>query len=120
MSPDETQCLGCVYLFSSSAPLFSKSQIAAVDDAGWTAYDAVVYFWVRKSRLEDGLDRRLLEALRPWLEQEWNIAHPLIVTNEQFAQQVAMIEGAGLRLRFQLARPDEPGRSLAYAYPLSG
>jgi hypothetical protein len=120
LNPDETQCLGCVYIFPTSAPLFSKSRISAVAGAEWTGFDAAVYFWVRKSRLPDRLDRRLLDALGPWLAHDWGIAYPLIVTNEQFAQQVAMIEDAGLHLRFRLARPNEPGRSLAYAYPPSG
>lgn len=120
MNPTETQCLGCVYIFPTTARLFSKAQISAVDGARWSAYEAAVYFWIRKSRLADRLDRRLLEALGPWLEHEWNIEHHLIVTNEQFAQQVAMIERINLQLKFQLTFPNEPGKSLAYANNSSG
>ena len=115
MNPAETRCLGCVYLFPTAARLFSKAQIAAVDGARWSGFEAAVYFWVRESRLADGLDRRLLAALGPWLEHDWRIEGHLVVTNEQFGQQVAMIERANLRLRFRLAFPNEPGRSLAYA-----
>jgi hypothetical protein len=117
MNLDETACLGCVYIFPIGARLFSKAQIAAVDGPEWAAYDAAVYFWVRASRLADGLDRQLVEALGPWLAQDWRIVHPLIITNEQFVQQVEMIESAGLQLRFQLTYPNEPGKSLAYAFP---
>ncbi len=115
----ETQCFGCVYIFPTSAPMFSRPRITAIAGDQWSAYEAAVYFWVRQSRLADGLDRRLLGALRPWLAHDWRIAHPLIVTNEQFAQQVAMLEGADMQLTFHLAFPNEPGRSPAYAYPAS-
>lgn len=115
MNPTETQCLGCVYVFPSDAPMFAKAKISAIDGARWSQYEAVVCFWIRKARLADRLDRRLLDALRPWLEQDWPIRDHLIITNEQFEQQVATIESTDLQLRFQLKRPDEPGESLAYA-----
>jgi hypothetical protein len=120
MNPTETQCLGCVYIFPTTARLFSKAQIAAIDGARWSAYEAAVYFWIRQSRLADRLDRRLLDALGPWLEHDWHIEHHLIVTNEQFSQQVAMIESANLQRRFHLTFPNEPGKSLAYADHSSG
>lgn len=119
MNPPETQCLGCVYFFPTDARMFSRAQVSAIDDARWSDYEAVVYFWIRKSRLADGLDRRLLEALGPWLEPHLSVERLLVVTNEQFEQQVSMIESAGLPLRFQLAFPNEPGKSLAYAYDSS-
>jgi hypothetical protein len=115
MNPSETQCLGCVYIFPTTARLFSRAQISAVDGARWSEYEAAVYFWVRKSRLADGLDRRLLEALGSWFEHAWHIEHHLIVTSEQFEQQVSMIDSTNLRVRFRLKDPNEPGESLAYA-----
>lgn len=119
MNPTETRCLGCVYIFPADARMFARAQISAIDDARWSDYEAVVYFWIRKSRLADRLDRRLLDALGPWLVQEWRIEDHLFVTNEQFEQQVAMIENTDLRLRFRLDDPNEPGRSLAYGRKLS-
>jgi hypothetical protein len=117
MNPDETHCLGCVYIFPTSAPMYSRPQISAVNGGAWAAHEVAVYFWVRTSRLADGLDRRLLDALGTWFRQEWGLAEPLIITNEQVTQQVATIEDAGLQLRFRLAFPNEPGLSLAYGWP---
>lgn len=114
MNPTETQCLGCVYIFPTSAPLFAKAEITALADAQWADFETAVYFWIRQSRLADGLDTRLLAALRAWLTHDWRIANHLFVTNEQFAQQVAVFEGA-LQRRFQLSFPTEPGKSLAFA-----
>lgn len=115
MNPTETRCLGCVYIFPTASRLFSRARISAIGGDRWSEYEAAVYFWIRKSRLTDMLDRRLLEALGPWLEHEWHIERHLIVTNEQFEQQVSMIESTDLELRFQLEVPNESGKSLAYA-----
>ena len=115
LNPTGTQCLGCVYILPTGARLFAKKQIAAIDGARWSAYEAAVYFWIRKSRLADGLDRRLLDALGSWLEDEWHIERHLVVTNEQVEQQVSLIESTNRRLRFRLTDSKEHGKSLAYA-----
>jgi hypothetical protein len=76
--------------------------------------DNPLYVWIRKSRLVRETDRVLLDALRTWLTQDWSLRGHLIVTNEQFAQQVDMIEHTDLQLRFEVEEPDKPGRYLAY------
>lgn len=115
LDPTETHSLGCVYLFPTSAPMYARPQIAAVAGEEWQSYEAAIYFWVRTSRLADGLDQRLLAALGPWLAQEWGIARALIITNEQVRRQMALFEASGRQLRFRLTFPNEPGTSLAYA-----
>lgn len=116
LDPTETRCLGCVYIVPTGAPLFARKEIAAIGGARWSDYAVAVNFWVRTSRLADGLDRRLLDALGPWLAEAWQIAHHLIVTSEQVGQQVALIESTGRRLRFRLTDPKQSGTSLAYAH----
>ena len=115
LDPTETHCLGCVYLFPTTAPMYARPQIEAVGDEPWSAYAAAAYFWVRTSRLADGLDQRLLAALGPWLAQAWGTAQVLVVTNEHVPRQMAVIEGSGRQLRFWLTFPNEAGRSPAYA-----
>ncbi len=53
MSPDESVCLGCVYLYPT-------------DDA-----DARVHMWVRRRVGEDGLDPVLEQAVRAWVDEAW-------------------------------------------------
>jgi len=63
MKPDESQCLGCIY----------------IDPCSKTGYDAEVYLWVRKSAFEEGLDSILFIEVKDWIETEWpfkNIAYP--------------------------------------------
>lgn len=55
MSPDESRCLGCVY----------------IDPSDKRGFDAQVILWVRTSELENGLDERLYNAVIEWLKSEW-------------------------------------------------
>jgi hypothetical protein len=114
MDPAGTECLGCVYIMPPDARMFAKARITPVGDRRWEDYDAAVYFWVRTSRLATQTDRMLLDALRAWLSQDWSLGRHLFVTNEQFAQQVDMIEHANLQVRFTIEEPDKPGLYLAY------
>ena len=115
MNLDESECLGCVYVFSPQASWFSNADITPVDGDRWSDHDVMVLFWVRKSRLSDGLDRLLLDYLVEWFQRDWSFDAPVFVTNEQFDQQVAMIETSDLGRRFEIVLPDHPGAYLAYA-----
>lgn len=55
MAPDESSCLGCVYLYPTAAE----------------GYGAEAYYWVRSSEVAGGLDERLGSALRAWLADSW-------------------------------------------------
>ncbi len=55
MNLDETQCLGCVYIFPSNNEDF----------------DAEIYMWVRKSELEKGLDPILFKTIKEWIQEKW-------------------------------------------------
>ncbi len=117
MHPSEATCLGCVYVFPPDARWLGAPAKVPVADASWSDIDAVVTFWVRASRLADGLDRRVLDALRSWFATDWPFESHVIHTNEDLGQQVAMLEDAGLRLAFRLVEPEQPTVSLAYAEP---
>ena len=116
MNPSETECLGCVYIVptDTAARWFARATITPVSKQRWDDYDAAVYFWVRVSRLATETDRALLDVLRLWLSDVWKFHTYLIVTNEQFTQQVDMIEHTDLQLRFEIAFSGKPGRYLAY------
>ncbi|MEI8143029.1 MAG: GNAT family N-acetyltransferase [Candidatus Berkelbacteria bacterium] len=55
MSLDESQCLGCVYIYPTDTP----------------GFDAKVYLWVRQSEFEKGFDPILFEAVKKWLSEKW-------------------------------------------------
>lgn len=55
MNRDESECLGCLYIYPSLSDEFE------VD----------VYMWVRKSEYDKGLDPVLFSTVRSWLETSW-------------------------------------------------
>jgi hypothetical protein len=114
MNPTETECLGCIYIFPRTSRWLAEARTTPIDDTAWDTYEAVMLFWIRQSRLAEGMDRRLLDTLRLWFEQEWTFDGLLILTNEQFEQQVEMVEDAGLQLRMEVQLPKQPGKYRAY------
>jgi len=96
LAPNGTQSLGCVYIFPTSATFLAKSAVTQARDDEWGNVDAVVYFWVRLSQMQKGLDARLLTALRAWFTDDWKLERVVYVTNEQFTQQVDLIERTDL------------------------
>ena len=114
LSPDESECLGCVYVFAHDARFLAASEVAAVSDARWERIDAAVYFWVRTSTTPAGLDSALLACLRRWFRDDWGFDDVVFVTSELFGQQVDLIESTDLELRFEIMEPDKPSRFLAY------
>lgn len=114
LDPDTAECLGCVYVFPTSATFLAKCTVTPMGVEVWDDMDAVVYFWVRSSRMDTGMDAHLLEALRRWFADEWLLEKTVYVTNEQFTQQVTLIDSTDLTLQFQFVEPGKPGTYLAY------
>ncbi len=61
VTPNEDRCLGCVYLY----PWFGLR------------YDVQVYYWVRDSEKARGLDGKLGNFLRKWIEESWPFNTPV-------------------------------------------
>ncbi len=114
LNPDGTECLGCVYVFPTSATFLAKSAVTPVGDDEWSDVDAVIFFWARLSQMEVGMDERLLDALRTWFDTEWKLDGAVYVTNKQFRDQIDLIDRTDLVLKFELLEPDKPGKYLAF------
>jgi hypothetical protein len=89
-----------------------RRAIWVAEGAQWAEIDAVVYFWIRRSRIASATDVRLLAAIRTWLDETWALTRTVFVTNEQFQRQVHVLESAGLQLKFELREPGKPGTYL--------
>jgi hypothetical protein len=114
VDPDGSECLGCVYVFPTSATFLVKSTVTPVGADEWADVDAVIFFWVRLSRMETGMDERILAALRTWFDEEWDVKRAVYVTNEQCRQQVDLIDRTNLTLKFEIVEPGKPGKYLAF------
>ena len=115
--PEGGECLGCVYVFPVDATFLTRATVTALGDEKWVDVEAVVYFWVRASRMATGMDERLLAALRTWFAEEWRVTRTVFVTNEQFQQQAELLHRTDLELRFTLVEPGKPGTYLVFAGP---
>lgn len=114
LDPDGTGCLGCVYVFPTSATFLAKSTVTPVGDDEWAEVDAVIFFWARLSQTALGMDERLLAALRAWFKDEWKLEKTVYVTSEQFTQQVNLLDRTDLNLKFELLEPGKVGKYLAF------
>lgn len=113
MNPTETECLGCVYLYSLEGMLkymkAGEDELATVSD-----YKASASFWVRQSRLADSLDQRLLDALIAWFKRDWAFSRVVFNTNSQDERQVRLLTEAGLQELYVFDMPDKKARYLIY------
>ena len=57
MNLDESQCLGCVYIYPSSKK----------------DYNAEIYLWVRQSEVANGLDEFLFSTVKKWVKDKWSL-----------------------------------------------
>lgn len=114
LDPAGTRCVGCVYVFPTSATFLAKATVTPVADDSWADVDAVVFFWARLPEMEKGMDERLLAALRTWFRDEWKFSKTAYATSEPFTQQVELLKRAGLNLKFELLEPVNPGKRLVF------
>jgi len=114
LAPATGECWGCVYLFPTTATFLTKATVTPVGDAVWADVDLVVYFWTRRAKTPEGMDARLLAALRSWLADEWRVARPVFVTSERFTHQAELLRTGDLHLRFELVEPGKPGTYLGF------
>jgi hypothetical protein len=114
LDPEGSRCLGCVYVFPTSATFLANSTVTPVGDDQWAEVDAVIFFWARLSAMATGMDERLLAALRTWFMDEWKLAKTVFVTSEQFTQQVSLLNHTDLKLKFELREPGKPQKRLVF------
>jgi len=116
MDPVYHTCLGCVYIYGLRGILRA---LGAADDDLETVEksDAYVTFWVRSSRLADGLDQRLLHQLVEWFEHEWAFARIAWGTNTADQHQMALFVKAGLVETWRLSIADSQESHLIHTQP---
>lgn len=107
ISPDGNECLGCVYVFPTSAAFLAKSTVDPLAHLDWHDVDAVVYFWARKSRADAGMSERLLTSLRAWFAGEWHLDNVVYAISTVFTHQLDLLNSTDLDPLFELREPDK-------------
>lgn len=65
MNPDETECLGCFYLYPAGFRGEADKEA-----------DVDVSFWVTQSAYDHGLYDDLYKAIKEWLDEKWPFKYP--------------------------------------------
>lgn len=113
VDPAESECLGCVYLYPLDAILRS---VGADEEALGAVADGEAYatFWVRRSRLADGLDERLLAALVDWFGSEWRFTRVVFGSNSEDERQLDLLAAAGFRRLWEFPIPEREARYVLF------
>jgi hypothetical protein len=113
MNPDESECLGCVYLtpFRDMRHWMDSGEPAP---EGADNFTALCRFWVRQSRLADGLDGRLFDALRKWFDEDWEFKQVYFRANDQDTTQRELFLRAPMALAYDFQIPNRNGRYLIF------
>ena len=117
MNPEQTRCLGCVYLEPVSRWSRHAEETVRPAKAESSALAAVVRFWVRTSELPERLDGHLFEALRGWLEQEWPFTTVYYLTNQRLESQQTLFRSGGLQEAFSVSVAGKQGLFNAFVRP---
>lgn len=114
MNAEETLVLGCIYFLPNDDRMYRTAHLTSHDGTDLSSVDATISFWVRTSTWEAGFEPRLLDAVLGWLQRDWSLERPVIITNEKLDHQIATIESLGLVRRFDFDRPKDMYTSHAY------
>ena len=113
MNPDQSRCLGCIYVNQlAKAHRLSRSAEAAPDAVGDKI--AIVRYWVRQSQVDDDLDWRLLSALMRWFAEDWQLDGAYFRAHARDRRQQHLMSRAGLPLAYTLEVPGRQGPFLAF------
>ena len=112
LSPDGSECLGCVYVNPTDRFIPSDDLVGSVE--GLPEGTAVVGFWVRQSRRDGDLEGRLLESLVGWLRESWDFPAVLVSVAGADARQRDVVESAGLAERLRVGAVGRAGEWVLY------
>ena len=111
MNLTESECLGCLYINPPERLVGTNEE----DNKYLSDNTAFVDFWVRQSRLADQLDRRVLQALIPWFQNEWAFSQVLFIAQRSEERLIRLYEEMGLRFLFSF-RPRQSFLDVVFVY----
>ncbi|KAA3660822.1 MAG: hypothetical protein DWQ04_18295 [Chloroflexi bacterium] len=105
LTPDETECLGCIYIKAVQSILPADSTLSN----NFTNLSASTRFWIKEPRLTDGLDMQLLQTLQEWFDNAWQFDNHTFHTRAAHKQQVQLLENCDLSRQLTLDFPNRGG-----------
>lgn len=78
LTEDESECVGCVYVYPPNHPFDDSDKSAMPADA-----DAVVNMWVTKAAYDAGFYPVLYSFVTEWMAQVWPFKRPFVSNQEK-------------------------------------
>jgi hypothetical protein len=97
MNPEETFCLGCIYINPLSQEIIDFGVCQPPTTAGNT-FTASVRFWVRESHASKEFNLSILRELDHWLEDEWYFDCVVLPVAKTESSQAKLYEEMGVGL----------------------
>jgi len=113
LNPARSECLGCIYI-NPLSELLDESVDIEDESSGVMKYSCFVRFWIRQSKIGEGLDLELLKTLVKWFREDWQFTYVAYCTFEDDNHQVEIFKKAGLRLHYQLETKPKSSRLVLY------
>jgi len=113
MNPDQSQCLGCVYI-NQLARVHSLTSIAEAATDVVDGREAIVRYWVRPSRIYDDFDWRLVITLIGWFRDAWHLGDVYLRAHARDRRQQHLMKRASLPLAYTFEVPGRQGSFLAF------
>ena len=110
LDPTGAVCLGCVYI-NALAGFLDQLRVPQAARPELYADDALVTCWARASVVPDGLETRLVAALREWLSRDWSFQRVTFATTQRFTEQQRAFADAGLQPVWSFAETPNPLRA---------
>jgi len=71
MNPDETRCLGCIYINPLFKMLRRVLPVKDFESYPFENYEAHVSFWMISECVQQNMDKRLIQSLKKWFAEKW-------------------------------------------------
>jgi hypothetical protein len=84
MNPNESLCLGCLYIRPTPSIIQTDGLFA------------IVRFWIRESKKTEDLDQRVLVDIIEWLKLDWHFTTVYFQTGIDATRQINLYKSTGL------------------------
>ncbi|MHA2168780.1 MAG: hypothetical protein ACXAB7_02605 [Candidatus Kariarchaeaceae archaeon] len=100
MSPDESLCLGCIYINPLGKELKVKFQ-----DRNWSMdHVAILYYWLRPDYSGGDYEQNFVDELVRWMKDDWDFSQVFFSGKHASEPELEFLENAGLTKKFQLGK----------------
>jgi hypothetical protein len=100
MNPDESLCLGCIYINPASKELKEKLR----ETGRSTDHVAFLYYWLRPNYSGGDYEQNFVDELVIWMKEDWVFSQVFFLGKHATEAELELFRNAGLTKKFQLGK----------------